>query len=164
MLMNPFSHTDDEGKPGMVDVQHKTSGFRSASASGRVVFSKEVFEQLQHADFQSAKGSIIQCAIIAGTMAAKDTDRLIPFCHALPLEKCKISIEPQPETHSLLVKTEVASTAKTGVEMEALVAVSAACLCIYDMVKALGHSMRIHDICLEHKSGGKNDYVRNSLS
>jgi cyclic pyranopterin phosphate synthase len=122
-----------------------------------------VFAELQRLDFVAAKGSIVQSAIIAGTMAAKQTDKLIPFCHSLPLDRCKIQIEIQQEQRCMQVLSEVATYAKTGVEMEALTAVSVACLCIYDMVKALGHDICITDLRLDEKTGGKNNFLRDEL-
>jgi cyclic pyranopterin phosphate synthase len=162
-MEHTFSHTNSEGIPGMVNVEHKIPTYRTAKAYGRVIFPLEVFDELQKKDFVAAKGSIVQCAIIAGTMAAKQTDKLIPFCHSLPLERCRIQIGIHTEQYSMEVLAEVATTAKTGVEMEALTAVSVSCLCIYDMVKALGHDLRISDIRLEEKTGGKNNFKRNEI-
>jgi cyclic pyranopterin phosphate synthase len=162
-MHNPFSHTNQDGIPGMVNVGHKIPTYRTAKASGRVIFPASVFAELQRLDFVAAKGSIVQSAIIAGTMAAKQTDKLIPFCHSLPLDRCKIQIEIQQEQRCMKVFSEVATYAKTGVEMEALTAVSVACLCIYDMVKALGHDICITDLRLDEKTGGKNNFLRDEL-
>lgn len=160
---HPFSHISAKGIPGMVNVEHKIPTYRTAKAAGRVIFPEAVFEELQKRDFVAAKGSIVQCAIVAGSLAAKQTDKLIPFCHSLPLEGCKIQIEILTEQRSMEVIAIVGTTAKTGVEMEALTAVSVACLCIYDMVKALGHDLRISDIRLLEKTGGKKDFRRNEV-
>ena len=151
-----FSHVDDKNQPTMVDVADKAVTERRAHASARVLLPAEVRQAIEGDDIQTAKGPVFQTAIIAGTMAAKRTHELIPFCHPLGLEGCKFTIELQDD--SAVINCHVRVTHKTGVEMEALTGVSVAALTIYDMCKALSHDMVIGEIRLESKSGGKSDY------
>ncbi len=153
-----LSHVDAQGNPTMVDVGQKDATFRTASASALVFFPEPIFTVLQQHQFHSSKGSVIATAIIAGTMAAKQTATIIPFCHALPLESCKIEISPMLDQYALRIEARVSTHAKTGVEMEALTAVSAASLCVYDMCKALSHEIIISEIRLLSKSGGKSNF------
>ena len=106
-----------------------------------------------------AQGPVLATAVIAGTMAVKNTSQLIPFCHPLPIEKCDIQTSFDQETNSVIVDCIVGCSHKTGVEMEALTGASVTALCIYDMCKALSHDMVITDTKLISKSGGKSDYV-----
>lgn len=153
-----LSHLDADGDIHMVDVGHKTVTTREAVAQGYVVFPKDIYTEIKAADGLTKKGSITQTAHIAGIMAAKRTHDLIPLCHQLPLDKIGLSFEYKDEQNAIRVESTVRVTHKTGVEMEALTAVSVACLTIYDMTKALSHDIIINDICLVTKTGGKSDY------
>ena len=153
-----LSHLDVDGDIHMVDVGHKTVTTREAVAQGYVVFPKDIYTEIKAADGLTKKGSITQTAHIAGIMAAKRTYDLIPLCHPLPLDKIGLSFEYKDEQNAIRVESTVRVTHKTGVEMEALTAVSVACLTIYDMTKALSHDIIIDDIRLVTKTGGKSDY------
>ncbi|WP_201605367.1 cyclic pyranopterin monophosphate synthase MoaC [Psychrobacter immobilis] len=153
-----LSHLDSDGDITMVDVSGKTATTREANASGQVRFPSEIYTQIKAADGMTKKGSITQTAHIAGIMAAKRTHDLIPLCHPLPLDKIGLSFEYNDALSSITVSAMVKVTHKTGVEMEALTAVSVACLTIYDMTKALSHDIVIDDIHLVKKTGGKSDY------
>ena len=153
-----LSHLDSDGDIHMVDVSDKIATTREANAQGQVRFPATIYSQIKAADGMTKKGSITQTAHIAGIMAAKRTHDLIPLCHPLPLDKIGLSFEYNDDLHSILVKARVKVTHKTGVEMEALTAVSVACLTIYDMTKALSHDIVIDDIKLMTKTGGKSDY------
>ena len=153
-----LSHLDSDGDITMVDVSGKTATTREANATGQVRFPNEIYAQIKAADGMTKKGSITQTAHIAGIMAAKRTHDLIPLCHPLPLDKIGLSFEYNDALSSITVSAAVKVTHKTGVEMEALTAVSVACLTIYDMTKALSHDIVIDDIHLVKKTGGKSDY------
>jgi cyclic pyranopterin monophosphate synthase len=153
-----LSHIDANGQLNMVDVGHKPATLRTAKATCRVEMPEVVFQQLVANAHRSAKGQIMDTAILAGIMAAKKTSDLIPLCHPLPLHK--IDIEIQPLTSGFLILSEVRTVHQTGVEMEALVAASTAALTIYDMCKALSHEIRIEALQLVQKTGGKKDYQR----
>ena len=139
---------------GMVDISDKQVTKRLAVACGEIVFSKKAFGILLKQG--SPKGNVFESAKIAGIMAAKRTPSLIPFCHPLCLEKVSVSFEMLKAKNTVKVIAEVSCSGKTGVEMEALSAVSAACLTIYDMMKFTGQDITITDIRLIHKSGGKS--------
>ncbi|MGB7393994.1 MAG: cyclic pyranopterin monophosphate synthase MoaC [Pricia sp.] len=156
MDKNELSHIDDSGNATMVDVSGKKPSAREAVASGRVEFPSDVFETLAAKDFLGKKGSILQTAVIAGIQAVKRTSDLIPLCHQINLSKIDIDIYPYKT--NLEIRCTVRCNERTGVEMEALTGVSVAALTIYDMCKALSHDIRINDIQLEQKTGGKNDY------
>ncbi len=153
-----LSHLDSDGDITMVDVSGKTATTREANATGQVRFPSEIYAQIKAADGMTKKGSITQTAHIAGIMAAKRTHDLIPLCHPLPLDKIGLRFEYNDALSSLTVSAVVKVTHKTGVEMEALTAVSVACLTIYDMTKALSHDIVIDGIHLVKKTGGKSDY------
>lgn len=153
-----LSHLDSDGDITMVDVSGKTATTREANATGQVRFPSDIYAQIKAADGMTKKGSITQTAHIAGIMAAKRTHDLIPLCHPLPLDKIGLSFEYNDALSSITVSAVVKVTHKTGVEMEALTAVSVACLTIYDMTKALSHDIVIDDIHLVKKTGGKSDY------
>lgn len=157
-MAKELSHIDASGKANMVDVSEKESTKRTAIASGKVFFPKEVFETLAEQDFLGSKGSIIQTAIIAGIQGAKKTSELIPLCHQLKLSKVQIDIFPRE--NALEIQCKVSCTERTGVEMEALTGVSVSALTIYDMCKALSHDIKIGEIQLEHKTGGKHEFNR----
>ena len=162
MADNEFSHLDDAQRPTMVDVGDKAVSQRRAVAEATVRFPKDVAERLRADGLRSPKGPIIDTAIIAGTLAVKRTHELIPFCHPLPVERCRFEIDFVNAT-DLLVRCEVGVTHKTGVEMEALTGASIAALTVYDMCKALSHAIVITDLRLADKSGGKRD-VRDGVA
>ena len=156
MISNKISHIDASGNVSMVDVSDKQITARMAVATGKVIFSEAVFDDLQAKDFLGKKGSILQTAIIAGIQAVKKTATLIPLCHQINLSKVHIDI--QPKKPNLDIRCTVKCSERTGVEMEALTGVSVSALTIYDMCKALSHDIEITAIQLEQKTGGKNDY------
>jgi cyclic pyranopterin phosphate synthase len=141
----------------MVDVSAKPASLRIACAEARVRFPPEAFRTLSAQGFATAKGPVFHTAIVAGTMAAKRTHELIPFCHPIALEDCKISIE-WGDGNEVVIECSVRATHKTGVEMEALTGATTAALTIYDMCKALTHGIAIREVVLLAKSGGKRDY------
>lgn len=160
MKHNTLSHLDGNGDITMVDVGNKHISQRTATAVGQVIFPQDVYRAIKEADGMTKKGSIATTAHIAGIMAGKKTHELIPLCHALPLDALKLSFEYQDEQCVILVQATAKVSHKTGVEMEALTAVSVACLTIYDMAKALSHDITISHIHLIQKTGGKSDYVK----
>ncbi len=139
---------------GMVDISDKASTKRRAVAEGTISFKPKAFATLLKQG--SPKGDVLETAKIAGIMAAKSTPSIIPLCHPLKLEKVRVSFEKLAAKKAFRVTAEVLCSGKTGVEMEALAAVSAACLTIYDMSKWMGQDMKISDIRLIHKSGGQS--------
>ena len=149
-----LSHVDAAGRPTMVDVGGKPATARRAVAEARVVFPLDAAETLRRDGLRSAKGPIIDTAIIAGTMAAKRTHELIPFCHPLAIDTCTISAGFASPTE-LVIRCEVGVTHRTGVEMEALTGASVGALTVYDMCKALSHEIVIADVRLVDKSGGR---------
>ena len=157
-----LSHVDDAGRPAMVDVTAKHQSLRIATAISRLRFPREVFAELQASGFQTAKGPVFNTAIVAGTMAAKRTHDLIPFCHPLGLERCEIAIDAVGDD-ALEIRCTTAVHHRTGVEMEALTGASVAALTIYDMCKALSHDIVIEETRLLTKSGGKSDFRREPL-
>ncbi|WP_274584511.1 cyclic pyranopterin monophosphate synthase MoaC [Neisseria leonii] len=158
--MSEITHLTEQGHTHMVDVSDKSTTRRTAIAEATVHFPPAVYAQIQASHGQTAKGTITEIARIAGIMAAKNTGNIIPLCHPMMLERCKIHMNYQDDTHSLHIRAEVGVTHKTGVEMEALTAVSAAALTVYDMTKALSHDIVIGEIRLLHKSGGKSEFNR----
>jgi len=153
-----LSHLNADGQPAMVDVSDKKNTARQAIASGKVVVGLDVMKLLADTGFSTKKGSIIQTAIIAATMAVKNTFNTIPLCHQIPITGCKVEITTEAGTFD--IRCRVKTNGQTGVEMEALHGVSVAALTIYDMCKAVSHDMVIGDIQLEEKTGGKNDYKK----
>ena len=155
--MSKLTHIGADGEARMVDVSGKEATTRIAVAEGRVVMSKATLELVVSGN--AKKGAVLGAARIAGIMAAKKTSELIPLCHPLLLSKVEVDIQPDAALPGLVVMATVKIAGQTGVEMEALTAVSVACLTIYDMVKAAEKSMRIEGIRLLEKSGGKSgDY------
>lgn len=154
-MSTKLSHVNDDGKPTMVDVSDKKVTQRRAQAQALIKFPKDVAKFFRNAGFKSAKGSVFDVAIVAATMAVKRTADVIPFCHPLPIENCRLSIEMNDED-IVVVLCEVMVCAKTGVEMEALHGASVAALTVYDMCKALSHQIEIQSIKLLSKSGGKS--------
>jgi cyclic pyranopterin monophosphate synthase len=157
--MNNFTHLDEKGRPAMVDVSEKQVTLRTATARSIVVMPPEVMEKFADGDIQSKKGSVFQTAIIAGIMAAKKTGELIPLCHPLGLDNCKINIHIN-EQKEVVIDCTTSITAKTGIELEALVGASIAALTVYDMCKALSHDIVIKETKLMEKTGGKRDFKR----
>ena len=154
-----ITHIDNNGNPNMVDVSEKLVSRRSATARSIVALPPEVLEHLTNGDLQSKKGPVFQTAIIAGIMAAKKTGDLIPLCHPLGLDNCAIHISIN-EQQEVVINCTATITAKTGVEMEALVGASMAALTIYDMCKAMSHDIVVKETKLMAKTGGKRDFRR----
>jgi len=159
MSDSKLSHFDAQGRPTMVDVGDKSVTKRQATARGYVRFPPEVGAQLAAQGYMAKKGSLIDTAIIAATMAVKRTAELIPFCHPMPLDAIRVAITPT-EDHSLRIDCTVSVQARTGVEMEALTGVSVAALTIYDMCKALSSEIELGPYYLQEKTGGKQHYQR----
>lgn len=156
---NPsLTHLDRQGQAQMVDVSEKAVTARSAIAVGQVRMSPQTLEAIESGN--APKGDVIGTARIAGIMAAKQTANLIPLCHPLPLRKVEVQITPDPALPGYRIQAEVKIKAETGVEMEALTAVSVAALTLYDMAKALEKSMVIENIHLVLKTGGKSGEYR----
>ena len=152
--VSPLTHINQRGEARMVDVTDKGATERVAVAEGRVIMRKETLDVVLEGN--AMKGDVLGAARLAGIMAAKRTHGLIPLCHPLPLTKVEIDINPEHALPGFLIQATVKVTAKTGAEMEALTAVSIACLTVYDMVKALERGVRIEGIRLLLKSGGKS--------
>ena len=153
-----LSHLDEAGKARMVDVGSKAVTSREALARGEITMSAAALTLIRTG--KVAKGDPLQTARLAGIMAAKQTSSLIPLCHPLPLTH--VSVELTPTRRGYRIESRVRTDAKTGVEMEALTAVSVAALTIYDMVKAVDKEMVIGDICLVEKTGGRSGHYRRS--
>ena len=154
-MSEKLTHFDDQGASRMVDVGAKAVTDRVARASGMVRMQTATLKRIQERGF--AKGDVLEVARLAGIMAAKRTSELIPLCHPLPLDGVTISFA-YPDDQSIGISAEVRVTAKTGVEMEAMVAVSIAALTIYDMCKAIDRGIVIEQVRLEEKSGGKSGH------
>jgi cyclic pyranopterin phosphate synthase len=152
-----LTHIDAGGRPAMVDVSDKAVTAREAVAECRVRFPADVARQLRASNLRSAKGGIAETAIIAGTMAVKRTHELIPFCHPLPIDGCRIDVEWLGD-NALRIGCTVRTTHRTGVEMEALTGATVAALTVYDMCKALSHAIVIGPAKLLGKRGGKRDF------
>ena len=153
-----FTHIDSKTNyPVMVDVSEKQVTKRIARAQSIVVLGDEIMQHLNGNDIQTKKGQVFQTAIIAGTMAAKKTSDLIPLCHPLPLEVCKVDITIN-QHNEVVIECTAAITSRTGVEMEALTGASVAALTIYDMCKAFSHNIVIKETKLVEKTGGKSNY------
>jgi cyclic pyranopterin phosphate synthase len=158
-MTRELTHFDETGAARMVDVGGKDTSQRYARASGCVAMQPETQQLIR--DHQLDKGDVLEVARLAGIMAAKRTADLIPLCHALPLDYVAISFDfPTPDR--LRIEAEVRVTARTGVEMEALTAVSVAALTVYDMCKSADRGMQIREIRLEEKSGGRSGHFLRS--
>ncbi len=156
-ISNPLTHLNAQGEAYMVDVSQKGATVREAIAEGRITMSLSTLEQIEQGN--SPKGDVLGTARLAGIMAAKQTANLIPLCHPLPLSKVQVTIEAERSLPGYRVQAVVRTKAETGVEMEALTAVSVAALTLYDMAKALEKSMTIEAVRLLQKTGGKSgDY------
>ena len=152
-----FTHLDSDRHPTMVDVGDKAATKRTAVAEARVRFPATVADSLRENGLRSAKGPVFDTAIVAGVMGAKRTHELIPFCHPLGLENCRITIDLDGDT--AVIRCTVSVHHKTGVEMEALTGASIAALTLYDMCKALSHDIIISDLRLLAKDGGRSSYA-----
>ncbi len=150
-----LSHLDDRGDVRMVDVSGKTASVREAIAGGRVRMKAQTFAAIEAGN--APKGDVLTTAKLAGVMAAKQTAQLIPLCHPLPLHKIDVQILPDENLPGYQIQATVKTKAETGVEMEALTAVSIAALTLYDMAKAIDKSIQIESIGLLRKTGGKSD-------
>ena len=152
-----LTHIDEKGAARMVDVSHKEATKRRALARGRVLLKPETLQAIKEG--QTKKGDVLAVARIAGIMAAKRTPELIPLCHPLPISSVKLELAVQED--GVLIEAEVTTTAPTGVEMEALTAVSVAALTVYDMIKAVERGAVIDEVYLVEKGGGKSgEYKR----
>lgn len=154
--MDKLSHFDEQGKIKMVDVSEKNVSARRAVASAKILLSKDTLETLRNQ--ANPKGNPLEIARIAGIMAAKQTSSLIPLCHQINLSKANVSAELTD--YGVFLEAEVKTNSPTGVEMEALTAVSIAALTVYDMCKAVQKDIQITEIQLEKKTGGKSDFVK----
>jgi cyclic pyranopterin phosphate synthase len=157
-MAKSLTHIGKRGEARMVDVSAKAATTRIAIAEGRVVMSAKTLALVLKGD--AKKGDVLGAARIAGIMAAKKTHELIPLCHPLALSKVEVDIAPDEKRPGLIVRATCKLNGQTGVEMEALTAVSVACLTIYDMVKAVERGMRIENIHLVEKRGGKSGTYR----
>src|SRR5436853_1592379 len=157
-MARTLTHIGKRGEARMVDVSAKAATERVAMAEGRVLMTPATLDLVLKGD--AKKGDVLGAARIAGIMAGKKTSELIPLCHPLALSKIAVDIEADEKLPGLTVRATAKVTGQTGVEMEALTAVSVACLTIYDMVKAVERSMRIEGIRLVEKSGGKSGHYR----
>ncbi len=158
MSKKQFTHISKDGNPQMVDVSGKKMTLRRARAKAIVDVGDEILGLIENNELITKKGPVFQTAIIAGVMGSKKTSDLIPFCHPLGLEDCQVRI--RVENKKIVIDTEAVVSGKTGVEMEALTAASIAALTVYDMCKALSHTIVIQEIKLMEKSGGKKDFKR----
>jgi len=157
--MAEFTHLDDQGRARMVDVGEKSASRRTAVAEGRVYMQPETFERIMSQTIY--KGNVLETARIAGIMAAKKTPDLIPLCHPLEIQQISVDFIPEDNSHSIRIRATARVFAQTGVEMEAMTAVSVAALTIYDMCKSVDREMTLSEIRLMEKSGGKSGtYIR----
>jgi len=152
--MTEFTHLDDKGKPRMVDVSVKEASLREATARGKVLMKPETVQAVQAGGF--AKGDVLTVAKVAGIMAAKKAGELIPLCHPIEITGVDISFSVDGLRGEVGIEATVKTVGRTGVEMEALTAVSVAALTIYDMCKSADRAMVLSDICLTRKSGGRS--------
>ncbi|MCK5782938.1 MAG: cyclic pyranopterin monophosphate synthase MoaC [Desulfobacterales bacterium] len=153
-MADELTHFDKEGKAIMVDVSEKPLTIREAVAGGKVLMKPETLQQILVQRIK--KGDVFAVARLAGIMAAKQTAALIPLCHPLPLSAIEINFDSDPERGQVTISATAKVTGQTGIEMEALTAVSVAALTIYDMCKAIDREMVIKEICLLKKTGGKS--------
>ena len=156
--MDKLTHIDSKGNPAMVDVSEKKVTARKAVAQSVVELGEEIMAQLRDGDIHTKKGPVFHTAIIAGTMGAKKTSELVPFCHPVGMDDCKIEIETKG-TRAIVTCTAKVE-AKTGIEMEAITGASIAAITIYDMCKAMSHDIVILSTRLLEKTGGKKDFKR----
>lgn len=152
--MEELTHINNEGRARMVDVSQKDETSREAVAYGSISMKKETLERIKEGTIK--KGDVLAVAQVGGIMAAKNTSHIIPMCHPIMISGCDISFKLNFEENKVEILSSVKNIGQTGVEMEALVAASAAALTIYDMCKAIDRAMVISDVCLVKKSGGKS--------
>lgn len=157
MADKKLSHMDDAGRPRMVDITGKPDTVREAVARGLVRMQAATFQLIKQGG--TAKGDVLTVAQLAGTMAAKRTPDLIPLCHPIPIGNIKVEFNLDEANSTVEITSTTSSTGKTGVEMEALTATAVAALTIYDMCKAVDRSMKIENIRLVRKSGGKSGTI-----
>ena len=157
MATRKLTHVDKAGRPAMVDISAKAVTAREAVAECRVRFPAAVAASLRKAGMATAKGAVVDTAIIAGTMAVKRTHELVPFCHPLPIDGCRFDVAWAGET-VLRIECGVRTTHRTGVEMEALTGATVAALVVYDMCKALSHAIVLGPAKVLAKRGGKRDF------
>ena len=155
-----FTHVDEKNFPNMVDVAEKKVTVRTAIAKGCLHVPAAIFENFDGKDLNSKKGPVFSTAIVAATMAVKKTSDIIPFCHPLAIEGCKVDIVFLNPT-TIEITVYVKTTGKTGIEMEALTGVQVAALTLYDMCKSWTHELEINNVRLVKKTGGKSDYDQN---
>ncbi|AFZ45827.1 GTP cyclohydrolase subunit MoaC [Halothece sp. PCC 7418] len=153
-----MTHLDQHGEARMVDVSEKAVTKRSAIAQGQIRMLSQTLETIEAGN--APKGDVLASARLAGIMAAKQTAQLIPLCHSLPLQNVKVDLTPDPDLPGYHIQAEVITTAQTGVEMEALTAVSVTALTLYDMAKALEKTMTIESIQVVKKTGGKSSFMK----
>ncbi len=156
--MSDLTHFDAAGNAVMVDVGDKPATQRAATARGRVTMAQETLKTIAERGFK--KGDVLAVAQLAGIMGAKKTHELIPLCHPLALTSVKVELRPDPSANAIEIEATAKVAGQTGVEMEALTAVAVAALTVYDMCKAVDRGMRIGDIRLVHKEGGKSGTFR----
>ena len=157
MKNHKLTHVDASGNPSMVDVSEKAVTKRTAKAQAIVNVGRDILAMIKGDELMTKKGPVFQTAILAGIMGAKKTSDLIPLCHPLGLEDCRINITSSDE--DIVITATASLSAKTGVEMEALTAATVAALTVYDMCKALSHRIVIREIKLLEKTGGKKDFT-----
>lgn len=158
-----LTHVDKNNNPTMVDISDKSTSVREATTETKVFIPNEIADLISvDGELVLKKGPVFHTAIIAGTMAVKNTSQLIPFCHPIPIESIKINIEVESKNY-LRIQCTVKTDGKTGVEMEALTGSSVCALTIYDMCKAISHEMRIEDTRLLTKTGGKRTIKEGKL-
>jgi cyclic pyranopterin phosphate synthase len=157
MADKKLSHMDDAGRPSMVDVSGKPDTIREAIAKGKVTMQPATFQVIKQGG--TAKGDVLAVAQLAGITAAKHTPDLIPLCHPILIDSVKVEFSLDEASSAVDITATVASTGKTGVEMEALTATAVAALTIYDMCKAIDRSMKIENVRLVKKSGGKSGTI-----
>jgi cyclic pyranopterin phosphate synthase len=158
-MSEKFTHLNPSGNPAMVDVGEKSPTRRTARARSVVMLPDEVLNLLEQKEIHTKKGAVFQTAILAGIMAAKRTGELIPLCHPIGMDNCDIHIQVNDQ-REVIIDCTATVTARTGVEMEAMVGASIAALTIYDMCKAFSHDIVIKNVMLIEKTGGKRDFSR----
>ena len=149
-----MNHINKKGNPYIIDVSNKNITERIAIASGEIKFDKDTYKKIK--SFNTKKGSLEKTAIISGIMGAKETSKLIPLCHNIPINHINIDVKKNDNKFSLIIESIVKTNANTGVEMEALTAVTISCLTVYDMCKYLNKKIKIQNIHLISKTGGKS--------
>ena len=150
-----MNHINKKGNPYIIDVSNKNITERIAIASGEIKFDKDTYKKIK--SFNTKKGSLEKTAIISGIMGAKETSKLIPLCHNIPINHINIDVKKNDTKFCLIIESTVKTNANTGVEMEALTAVAISCLTVYDMCKYLNKKIKIQNIHLVSKTGGKSN-------